>query len=90
MILSPGRPSAALAQELRRFTYSLRQLSPQEAAALQPQRLKIIRVKPGDSIAGFAAQMPFQTYRDARFRVLNGLPENASLRPGTALKLVVQ
>ena len=90
MILSPSRPGAALAQELRRFTYSLRQLSPQDASALQPHRIKIIRVKPGDSIAGFAAQMPFPNYRDARLRVLNGLPENAALSPGAPLKLVVE
>lgn len=90
MILSPGKPSGAMAEELRRFTFSLRLLSLRDAAALQPQRIKVIRVKTGDSIAGFAAQMPFPTYRDARFRVLNGLTENAALSPGAPLKLIVE
>lgn len=90
MILMPKKPSAQMTQELQRFTYSFRGLSASEAASFRPQRIKIVRTKPGETIASLAERMPFPDHREARFRTLNGLAPETVLAPGTAVKMVVE
>jgi len=88
-ITDPDQTSQ-LSEGLRRTTYSFRKLSDAEAAALKPQRIRIVTVQPGDTVASLAARMPFEDYKIERFRVLNGLAEGATLTPGQKVKLVVQ
>ncbi len=90
MIVTPGQPGAEMRAEMQRFTYSFRSLSPQEVAAARPQRIMSIPVKPGDTITGMAARMPFADYREPRFRALNGFDQNHVLVPGTRVKLVAE
>jgi predicted Zn-dependent protease len=79
-----------VSRELRETTYSFRRLSKREASALHPQRLKIISVRPGDTVRGLAAQMPFDTYQEERFRVLNGIGPSDNLSPGQLVKIIVE
>lgn len=67
---------------------SVRRLTAQEAAAIRPRRIAITTVKAGDTIASLAEKMAYSDYRAERFRVLNGLTEGESLRPGQKVKLV--
>ena len=90
MFLTKPEQTASLDEAFRRTTYSLRQLSASEAAALKPYRIQVVRVKSGDTIQSLAARMPFQDYKVERFRVLNGLTENATLAPGSLVKIVVE
>jgi len=90
MILTPDRPGAAMQEELRRFTYSFRSLTPDEAGRLSPLRIRVIPVQAGDTMAGIAGHMPFEDYREPRFRVLNGFGLNDTLRPGQRVKIVAQ
>ena len=89
-LITPHRLSAALSEDLRRMTYSFRALSEAEAAALRPQRIKVVTVQPGDSLESLAARMPFPDFRSERLRTLNRLPPGAPLTPGQRLKTVVE
>ncbi len=90
MIVSPNQPGSEMRAELQRFTYSFRALSPQEASNAQPQRIKVVQLRPGDNIASMAQRMPFADYREPRLRVLNGLRANDELAPGARLKVVAE
>jgi len=80
--------TAKLNTEFRRTTYSFRRLSEQEAAAIKPLRIKLVTVKPGDTVAKLAARMPFEKYQREWFRVLNALDKGEHLTPGQRVKLV--
>lgn len=75
-------------EELRRTTYSFTLLSEAEAAAYRPHRLRVVTVRPGDTVASLADRMPEGPERRQRFLVLNGLDEGVTLAPGTLVKIV--
>jgi predicted Zn-dependent protease len=68
---------------------SFRRLSASEAAAIKPQRIKVVTVGRADTLATLAARMAYPTMQLERFRVLNALTPDAALRPGQKIKLVV-
>jgi predicted Zn-dependent protease len=88
MFLTPGTQTARLSTELRRTTYSFRRLSTAEASRLRPLVLRIIRVRPGDTVQSLARQMPYTDFQLERFEVLNGISRNDRLRPDQKLKMV--
>jgi predicted Zn-dependent protease len=67
---------------------SFRRLSEQEAASIRPLVIRIVPVKPGDTVETLAAAMPFPGYNDDLFRILNGLDGQAPLVTGRAVKVV--
>lgn len=89
VFLTPVNLADQLAEDLKRTTYSFRLLSAEDAAKIRPLRLKVVTVRPGDSVAALAAKMPFDSLREERLRVLNGLDDNAVLRAGERVKIVV-
>lgn len=80
----PGALEAALAETMGSF----RKLSPEESARLRPLRLKIIKVKPGDTVEKLAEQMAGVDRKADLFRVLNGLGPNDPLEVGRSMKVV--
>jgi predicted Zn-dependent protease len=82
--------AASFDQGFRSTAASLRPLSDAEAAALKPMRIRIVTVGAGDSVASLASRLPFEDYREERFRALNGLGPNEQLVPGQRVKLVVE
>jgi predicted Zn-dependent protease len=88
MFASEPRDAERLAEGFRRLTYSVRALSPQEAAAVRPWRIRLHRVRPGDTVDSLAATMAVSEFKDDWFRVLNGLQPGAQLRPGQLVKVV--
>lgn len=64
-------------------------LSEAQTAALKPLRLRLLTVQEGDTLATLARRMdgPLEG-RIERLRVLNHLPENASLEVGQSLKWI--
>ncbi|MEX0697413.1 MAG: M48 family metalloprotease [Dongiaceae bacterium] len=87
---TPPALTERLSTDLRRTTYSFRRLSAAEAASLRPQRLRVVTVQPGDTVATLGQRMPFEDYREERFRVLNGLGSNDRLVPGQRVKIVTE
>jgi len=90
IFLTKPELTAALARDLQLTTYSFRNLGAAEAAKLRPQRIRVVTVGSGDSVASLAKRMPFGDYAEERFRVLNGLDPSARLVPGQRVKLVVE
>jgi predicted Zn-dependent protease len=88
LFLTPPRLTRQLERGVQRTIFSFRPLSPAEAAALEPKRLRVVTVRAGDSIASLAARMAVEERRVQRFRVLNALPDGAELRPGERVKIV--
>ncbi len=90
IFVTPPRLTGPLSRALRETTYSFRKLSAAEAAALKPLRLRIHRVRAGESAATIAARMPFEDHRLRRFLVLNGLGQGAKLPTGHKVKVVIE
>lgn len=90
MFLTPTAATAGLSTGLRETTYSFRRLTPAQAAALQPLRLRIVTVRPGDTLQTMAARMAFDDDPLGRFLVLNGLDPGAALQPGQLVKIVTE
>jgi len=75
---------------LQELVMSFRKISPAEAAAVKPPRLRIVAVKQGDTVASLARSMSYPDYREERFRVLNGLAPGDELQPGRLVKIVAE
>ncbi|MEN8723085.1 MAG: M48 family metalloprotease [Alphaproteobacteria bacterium] len=89
-MMAPQEQFNSFADGFQRTTYSFRKLSDREAADLKPYRLRIVTVKRGQTVTGLARQMPHDTFKVERFRVLNGLGPNDTLQAGQKVKLVTE
>ncbi|MEP5939188.1 MAG: M48 family metalloprotease [Erythrobacter sp.] len=69
---------------------SMRRVTSAEASAVVPRRLDVVTVRRGESVGVLANRMAYDTGKEARFRVLNGLGSNDTLRAGQKVKLVVR
>lgn len=74
----------------RETVNSFRRLTLSEIQAARPLRIKIVSVKPGDTVESLAARMANVDRPLERFRVLNGLDARASLKPREKVKIVVE
>ena len=90
LFATPPQATASLAEALRRTTYSFRKLTPGEAAAIKPLRLRVHRVRAGETPQSLAGRMPFERFALERFLVLNGLDADSRLRVGQKVKIVAE
>lgn len=88
MFLTPPRVTAQHIEDFKRTTYSFHALTPEEKAAAHPTRIKVVAVKPGDTVETLADRLPFDRFRLERFQALNGLHPGDQLKPGQKVKLV--
>ncbi len=82
--------TGAQALGLKRTTYSFRKLSAAEAAKLKPKRIRLHKVRAGDTAAKLAAGFPYEDFRLERFNTLNGLRAGEDLKVGQTVKLITQ
>jgi predicted Zn-dependent protease len=68
---------------------TFRRLSAHERA-VRPLRLKVVKVRAGDTVESLAAAMAFDDRQVERFLVLNGLDSGADLKAGESVKMVVE
>ena len=87
--LTPPGQTARLGAELKQTTHSFRRLSAEERAAIRPLRIKVIRVKGGDSAESLAARMALDEWAVENFRLLNGLKPEEQPAVGKRVKLIV-
>ena len=88
LFLTPPDQSAGFNGDYRRTTFSFRRLSAAAAAALKPLRLRVIRVRSGDTAESLSRSMAVEDFALERFRVLNGLRAGEPLTPGRRVKIV--
>jgi predicted Zn-dependent protease len=67
---------------------SFRILSPAEKAALKPLRIRIVTVKPGQTMGTLSAQMVGVDRKLDLFRVLNALAPGATVSAGDKVKII--
>ncbi|MGE5146780.1 MAG: LysM peptidoglycan-binding domain-containing protein, partial [Candidatus Eiseniibacteriota bacterium] len=88
LFLTRAADTQRLSDGLRRTTYSFARLTPTEAAAAKPYRIRVVTVRAGDTVESLAARMPYDDFKVERFRTLNGLVAGERLRPGQLVKLI--
>lgn len=83
-------PAAAtnLAEIADSVTASFRILNAAEKSALQPLRVRVLTVQPGQSVATLSAQMQGVDRKLELFRLLNGLGPGATVSVGDKVKIV--
>ena len=86
-ISSPNQ-TKALSQFFQQTANSFGPLSPTDRKRAVQRKLQTITVKPGDTVAAISKKMAFTELRQQRFRVLNGLSPNATLKSGQQVKII--
>ncbi len=69
---------------------SMRRITQTEASVVVPQRIQVVTVARGDTVASLARRMDYTTAQVERFRVLNALGANEEVTPGQRVKIVVR
>lgn len=81
----------AVDQTFRTSIESFRRLSVAEIEQARPLRLKIVTVRPGDTIESMAQHhMASLDHPVERFRLLNGLGPTDAIKPGERVKIVAE
>lgn len=88
LIVTPQQPTGQLSEDLRRMTYSFRALRAAERAVLEPLRLRLSRVRPGEGLDGLVDRMAPIPDARARFLLLNGLDEESVVTTGEQVRLI--
>ncbi|CAM5288177.1 putative metalloprotease yggG OS=Afipia felis OX=1035 GN=yggG PE=4 SV=1 [Afipia felis] len=81
--------TAEAEKSFRETVNSFRRLTLAEIQAARPLRIKIVSVKPGDTVESMSRRMQGVDRPLERFRILNGLDQHASLRQNERVKIVV-
>jgi predicted Zn-dependent protease len=76
-------------KSFRETVNSFRRLTLAEIQAARPLRVKVVSVKPGDTVESMARRMQGVDRPLERFRIINGLDQRAALRPNDRVKIVV-
>ena len=90
VFLTPPELTERLSMEMRRTTYSFRRLSAVEAASVRPLRVRVVRVRPGDTPYSLAARMPMEAANIEWFALLNGIRPDRPLTPGALVKIIAE
>jgi predicted Zn-dependent protease len=69
---------------------TFRRLSPSEIANLKPLRIRVVTVAPKDTVDTLASRMLGTDRKLDLFRLLNGLPIGATVKPGDKVKIVAE
>lgn len=89
-IAIPQGASPALVEEIRRMTYSLREMTAQDSAAAHEYRIGLATAGAGDTAQSLAARMNVLPRALDTFAVLNAHDPRAPLTPGQRYKIVTQ
>jgi predicted Zn-dependent protease len=69
---------------------SLRSVTPEQAGQYRPRRIRVVNVESGDTVASMTARMQVPEDKAGWFRVINHLPDGATLKAGQKVKLIVE
>ncbi len=88
LFMSRPRTTASLTAGFRRTTYSFQAMSANQASQAQPLRVRVRKVRQGETVAGLARRMPFDEYQVQRFLALNGMKPGEGVVPGQSVKII--
>ena len=89
MFIGPRGTGQRLYDAYRETAYSFRGVSASEARKWRPYRIRIVRVRRGDTVARLARRMAVDRLAEEHFRVLNGLGPRDRLIPGRRVKIII-
>lgn len=87
-IMAAPRSASNVADLAEATTATFRRLSRAEVANLKPLRIKVITVRPGDTLSSLSAKMQGTSRRLDLFRALNALDPGERPKPGQQLKII--
>ncbi len=90
IFITPSSLSARMDEDFRRTTYSFRRMSRQEVADLKPLRIRVVNVRPGDTVKSLSAKIPIEKFARQWFELLNGLRPGQPLAPGRKVKIIAE
>ena len=67
---------------------SFRRMTPQEAAALKPLRIRVVTARPGDTLATLSARMMGTDRKLDLFRLINAMQVTSTVKPGDRVKII--
>ena len=88
LFAAPSGRFARFEEAFRRTTYSFDQLTPAEAAAQKPFRIRLVRAEASDTAETLARRMGVQEEAVRRFQLLNGLKPGERLVAGQSYKII--
>jgi predicted Zn-dependent protease len=88
VIIAPAGGLSKIEATMIKSVNTLKFLSESEAKAVQPLRLRVVSVKPGDTVEKLAEKLPLSRFKLEQFRVLNGLREGETIKPGERVKMI--
>ncbi|MGU3399629.1 cell division protease CdlP [Brucellaceae bacterium D45D] len=80
--------SAALLPASQQVTQSFRLLTAAEKNAIRPLRIRVVAVKPGDTMSSLSARMQGTTRKLELFRLLNAMSPGGTVSVGDRVKLI--
>ena len=89
-IFAAKHASETADRAFRESMATFRRISPAEAAAAKPFRIKVVKVPATGSVASLARRMAIKDRPIERFRVLNGLSLSDKLKSGELVKIVAE
>jgi predicted Zn-dependent protease len=69
---------------------TFRRLTLAEIQSVKPLRLRVVKVRPADSVESLASRLALIDHQVERFRVLNGLEGNERPKVGDLVKIIVE
>ncbi len=90
-ITAIGKDQSVLDRYDRRVLHtvrSMRHLKGGEKKLAEPQRIRLIRAKPGDTFASLAKQSTLTNHPVEQLRLINGMYPKGELKPGQWIKIV--
>jgi predicted Zn-dependent protease len=90
VIYAAKNRTEAVDRSFRESLSTFRRMSTAEIQSAQPLKLKVVQVKPGDTVEKFARRMAVADHAAERFRVLNGLGEKERVKVGDFVKVVLE
>jgi predicted Zn-dependent protease len=84
----PANASSATIENMKRTTYSFRQMSQEERARVTQQKIQIVTAGAVDTVETLASRMNVPSGRVERFRALNGLSSGQGITKGATYKII--
>ena len=84
----PGKPSL-MDSKFKESALSFRRISVEEAKQFAPLRIRIIKVKYGDTYEELSMRMQVNKYKKEWFNVLNRLNPDSTIVPGQLVKIIM-
>jgi len=86
--LAPAGSLSRVDREFQATANSFHRLTRQDAAQLQPRRVRVLTVRPSDGVEEFVRRMPQEPYAEELFRIINDLPPGTRLSAGQKVKII--